>query len=61
MKSLQETNDAFYVPPHGKKKQGHPRTSYITYIHFVLGYHEVDILADEIATLPKIDVHGEIL
>ena len=43
----------FSVPPHGKRKPGHPRTSYITYIQWVLGYHEVDISADEIATLAE--------
>ena len=44
---------AFYVPPHGKRKPGRPRTLYVTYIQRVLRYHEVDISADEIATLAK--------
>ena len=44
---------AFYVPPHGKRKPGRPRTSHITYIQQLLGYHEVDISADEIATLAE--------
>ena len=39
---------AFYVPPHGKRKPGRPRTSYNKYIQRVLGCHEVDISADEI-------------
>ena len=49
---------AFYVPPHGKRKPSRPRTSYITYIQRVLGYHEVEISADEIATFSKIDMYG---
>ena len=36
---------AFYVPPHGKRKPNRPRTSHITYIQQVLGYHEVEISA----------------
>ena len=44
---------AFYVPPHGKRKPGRPRTSSITYIQRLLGYHEVDISADEIVTLAE--------
>ena len=42
-----------YVPAHGKRKPGGQRTSYITYIQRVLGYHEVDISADEIAKLAE--------
>ena len=42
---------AFYVPPHGKRKS--PDTSYITYNQRVLGYHEVDISADERVTLAE--------
>ena len=42
---------AFYVPPHGKWTPGRPHTSYITYLQRLLGYHDVDISADEIATL----------
>ena len=44
---------ALFVPPHDKRKPGRPRTSYITYIQRVLGYHEVEISADEIATLAE--------
>ena len=44
---------ALYVPSHGKTKPDRPRTSYITYIQRVLGYHEVKISADEIATLAE--------
>ena len=32
-----------------QRKPGHPRTSYITYIQRVLGYHEVDISAATLA------------
>ena len=47
---------ALYVPPHSKKNPGRPRTSYITAHHVhqrVLGYHAVDISADEIATVAE--------
>ena len=50
LKSLQE--DMVFMYPF-KRKLGRPRTSYITYIQRVLGYHEVDISADEIATLAE--------
>ena len=42
---------ALYVPRHGKRNPGRSRISYITYIQRVLGYHEVEISADEKATL----------
>ena len=42
---------AFYAPPRGKRKPGRSHTFYITFIQRVLGYHEADISADEIATL----------
>ena len=38
---------------HGKRKPGRPSTSYITYIQRLLGYQEVEISADEIATLAE--------
>ena len=41
------------LPPYGKRKPGSSCTSYITYIQWVLGYHEVEVSADEIATLDK--------
>ena len=44
---------AFYVPPHGRRKPGRPCTSNITYIQRVLGYNEVEMSADEIATLAE--------
>ena len=43
---------ALYIPTHGKRGQGRPRTSYFKYIQHILGYDE-DITAEQIATLAE--------
>ena len=55
---IQANNELFshvtVKPFHGKRKSGGPCTSYITYIQRgCLRYHEVEISADERATLTK--------
>ena len=42
-----------YIPPHGKRRPGRPRTSYQSYIKRLLGYDEDDMSADQIATLAQ--------
>ena len=42
---------ALYIPLHGKRKPGRPRTSYLACIQLLLGYNEDELLADQIATL----------
>ena len=51
-KSLQK-DMLFYVPPHHAHGMRRPRTSYITYIQRLLGYHEADniISADTLADM----------
>ena len=44
---------ALYIPPHGKRRPGRPRTSYLAYIQRVLGYDKGMIQAEQIATLAK--------
>ena len=44
---------ALYIPPHGKRRPGRPRTSYQSYIKRLLGYDEDDMSADQIATLAQ--------
>ena len=44
---------ALYIPPHGNRRPGRPRTSYLAYIQRLLGYEEGSIQADQIATLAK--------
>ena len=44
---------ALYIPPHGTRRPGRPRTSYLAYIQRLLGYEEGVIQADQIATLAK--------
>ena len=44
---------ALYIPPHGNRRPGRPRTSYLAYIQRLLGYEEGSIQADKIATLAK--------
>ena len=44
---------ALYIPPHGKRRPGCPRTSYQSYIKRLLGYDEDDMSADQIATLAQ--------
>ena len=44
---------AFYIPSHGKKRCGHPRTSYLAYIQRVLGNDKNEMAAEETATLAK--------
>ena len=44
---------ALYIPPHGNRRPGRPRTSYLAYIQRLLGYEEGCIQADQIATLAK--------
>ena len=44
---------ALYIPPHGKRRPGRPRTSYISYINHVLGYDEHEMSADQIATIAQ--------
>jgi hypothetical protein len=44
---------ALYLPPHGKRRPGRPRTTYLTYIQRVLGYDEDLLQAEQIATLAK--------
>ena len=44
---------ALYIPSHGKRRPGRPRTSYLAYIQRVLGYDKDEMAADEIATLAK--------
>jgi exonuclease III len=44
---------ALYLPPHGKRRPGRPRTTYLTYIQRVLGYDEGLLQAEQIATLAK--------
>ena len=41
----------FYVPSHGKRKPGRPRTSYLAYIQRLFGYNEDELLADQTVTL----------
>ena len=42
-----------YIPPHGKRRPGRPRTSYQSYIKRLLRYDEDDMSADQIATLAQ--------
>ena len=44
---------ALYIPSHGNRRPGRPRTSYLAYIQRLLGYEEGSIQADQIATLAK--------
>ena len=44
---------ALYIPSHGNRRPGRPRTSNLTYIQRLLGYEEGSIQADQIATLAK--------
>ena len=44
---------ALYIPSHGKRRHGRPRTSYLAYIQRVLGYNENEMTAEEIATLAR--------
>ena len=44
---------ALYIPPHGKRRPGRPRTSYQSYIKRLLGYDEDDMSANQIATLAQ--------
>ena len=44
---------ALYIPPHGKRRPGRPRTSYLSYIQHVLGYTEDEMPASTIATLAQ--------
>lgn len=44
---------ALYVPTHGKRRPGRPRTSYFSYIQRVLGYDEGMIQAEQIAALAE--------
>ena len=44
---------ALYTPPHGKRRPGRPRTTYLSYINHVLGYDEHEMSADQIATIAQ--------
>ena len=44
---------ALYIPTHGRRRRGRPRTSYLAYIQRVLGYDEGMIQADQIAKLAE--------
>ena len=44
---------ALCIPPHGNRRPGRPRTSYLAHIQRLLGYEESSIQADQIATLAK--------
>ena len=44
---------ALYIPPHGKRKPGRPRSSYLSYIQRVLGYDEDETSAGTIAALAQ--------
>ena len=52
---------ALYIPPHGKRRPGRPRTSYQSYIKRLLGMMKMICRLTRSPHLPKIDVHGEIL
>ena len=41
---------ALYIPHHGKRRPGRPRTSYLSYINRILGYDELEMSAELIAT-----------
>ena len=44
---------ALFIPPHGNRRPGRLRISYLAYIQRLLGYEEGSIQADQIATLAK--------
>ena len=44
---------ALYIPTHGNRKPGRPRTSYPAYVQRVLGYDEGMISAEQIAHLSQ--------
>ena len=44
---------ALYIPPHGNRRPGRPRTSSLAYIQQLLGQEEGSIQADQTATLAK--------
>ena len=44
---------ALYIPAHGKRRPGRPRTSYLTYIQHILGDDEGMLQTNQIATLAK--------
>ena len=42
---------ALYIPTIGKRRPGRPRTSYLTYVHRLLGDNEGAMQEQQIATL----------
>ena len=52
---------ALYIPPHGNWRPECPRTSYLAYIQWLLGYEEGSIQADQIATLGVVLQSGYII
>ena len=44
---------ALYIPPHGNRRPGCPRTSHLAYIQRLMGYKEGSIQTDQIAMLAK--------
>ena len=44
---------ALYIPTHGKRRPGRPRTSYLTYIQQILGDNEGNMQVKQIAALAE--------
>jgi len=44
---------ALYLPPHGKRRPGRPRTTYLSYIQHILGYDEGMVQAEQITALAQ--------
>ncbi len=52
---------ALYVPPHGKRKPGRPRTLYLNYVQDLLGDSDGMLQPNNFSSLAKIAAVGEIL